>query len=274
MQQRDLQSSGGMSVKPRQFGICGLWHRLVAAILKADECTLGPIVASPADQIDSHVSISLMYCLIHLFNGSAFQAIRSAIVAHSWLSLARLSPKYVKCVRRFTRQQAGASAVEFALLAAPFLALLVVVAEAGLIALEQQTLDIAVDRGARQLRTGVFQTSADGSDPSQRFRKIICGGPSVLFPCADLRLDVSTSTSASSSNPTEPFDRAKRTWTVSFGTRFDCPQGGDTITVRVAVPVIRLFPMLDFTNRIMSNKLQMLVVTEIFQAEDYEPKPC
>ena len=44
--------------------------------------------------------------------------------------------------------------------------------------------------------------------------------------------------------------------------------------MRAAVPVVRLFQILDFTGRIMSDKSQMLIATEIFQAEDYEPKPC
>ena len=46
------------------------------------------------------------------------------------------------------------------------------------------------------------------------------------------------------------------------------------VTVRVAVPVMRLFQVMDFTGRIMSDKSQMLVTTEIFRTEDYEPKPC
>ncbi len=178
------------------------------------------------------------------------------------------------CGRRFAAHRAGASAVEFALLAAPFLALLGVVAESGVVAIEQQTLDIAVDRSIRQLRTGTFQEGSDGSDPSQRFRKIVCSSPTALFPCADLRLDVSRTSSFASSQPAEPFDKTTKTWTVGFGQRFECPQGGDTVTVRVAVPVMRLFQMLDFTGRIMSDKSQLLIATEIFRVEDYEPKPC
>jgi hypothetical protein len=180
----------------------------------------------------------------------------------------------IGCARRFANTSGGASAVEFALIAAPFLMLLSVVAESGLVALEQQTLDIALDRGVRQLRTGVFQDGADGSDPGERFRKVICSGPVILFPCAGLRLDVSRSASFSTSQPVEPFDRKKKTWTFGFGMRFECPQGGDTVTVRAAVPVARLFQFLDFTGRIMSDKSQMLITTEIFQVEDYEPKPC
>lgn len=176
--------------------------------------------------------------------------------------------------RRFVDNCGGTSAVEFALLAAPFLMLLGVVAESGLVALEQQTLDIAIDRGVRQLRTGVFQDGADGSDPNQRFRKVVCSGPAIWFPCTGLRLDVSRSASFSTSQPGEPFDRNTRNWTFGFGLRFECPQGGDTVTVRVAVPVARLFQFLDFTGRIMSDKSQMLIATQIFQVEDYEPKPC
>ncbi len=177
-------------------------------------------------------------------------------------------------VRRFAGHRTGASAVEFALLAAPFLALLGVVAEAGVIAIEQQTLDIAVDRSVRQLRTGTFQDGSDGSDPGERLRKIVCTGPSALFPCADLRLDVSRTPSFATSQPAEPFDKTTKNWTPGFGQRFECPQGGDTVTVRVAVPVMRLFQMLDFTGRIMADKTQLLVTTEIFRAEDYEPKSC
>ena len=176
--------------------------------------------------------------------------------------------------RRFAIRRSGSTAVEFAILAVPFLSLLCVVAEAGVVALEQQTLDLAVDRGVRQLRTGVFQDSAYGSDPSQRFRRIVCSGPSVLFPCTDLRVDVSRATSFSAFQPAEPFDKTNKTWVLGFGMRFDCPQGGDTVTVRVAVPVMRLFRILDFTGRIMSNNSQMLIATAVFRAESYERKPC
>lgn len=190
------------------------------------------------------------------------------------LTLLWLVESLIGCARRLADNSGGASAVEFALIAAPFIMLLSVVAESGIVALEQQTLDIALDRGVRQLRTGVFQDGSDGSDPGERLRKVICSGPAILFPCTGLRLDVSRSASFSTSQPVEPFDRKAKTWTFGFGMRFECPQGGDTVTVRAAVPVARLFQFLDFTGRIMSDKSQMLITTEIFQVEDYESKPC
>ncbi|MGT2481871.1 TadE/TadG family type IV pilus assembly protein [Methylobacterium oryzae CBMB20] len=180
----------------------------------------------------------------------------------------------VGCVRRFAGHRTGASAVEFAL---PGGAIPGPSGRRGGIRRHRHRAADPGHRGRPERPAaahGHLQDGSDGSDPSQRLRKIVCTGPSALFPCADLRLDVSRTPSFSASQPAEPFDKATKTWTPGFGQRSECPQGGDTVTVRVAVPVMRLFQMLDFTGRIMSDKTQLLVTTEIFRAEDYEPKPC
>ncbi len=58
--------------------------------------------------------------------------------------------------RRLAVNSGGASAVEFALIAGSLHDALSVVAESGLVALEQQTLDIALDRGVRSIANGGF----------------------------------------------------------------------------------------------------------------------
>ena len=76
---------------------------------------------------------------------------------------------------RFARHRGGASAVEFALLAAPFLALLGVVAESGLVALEQQTLVTLRDAtSANQPSTGIQMLN----------RRYANGGRLRFEPCA------------------------------------------------------------------------------------------
>nr|WP_245516686.1 TadE/TadG family type IV pilus assembly protein [Methylobacterium segetis] len=82
----------------------------------------------------------------------------------------------------------GASAVEFSLIAFPFLALLCLILEAGFVFLSQQTLDVAVDRASRLLRTGEFQDGANGSEPGERLRRLMCGSRVVFFRCDDVRL--------------------------------------------------------------------------------------
>ncbi|GJD92330.1 MULTISPECIES: TadE/TadG family type IV pilus assembly protein [Methylobacterium] len=176
--------------------------------------------------------------------------------------------------RDFARARSGAGAVEFALLAVPFLLLLCVVVEAAMMTLSQQTLDSAVDRATRALRTGAFQDAADGNDPASRLRRIMCGSAAVLFRCQDLRLDVTRGSSFGAVRPAEPYDSQRKGWAQSFGSTFQCPLGGDIVALRAAVPVLRLFNALDFTRHPMGANSQLLVSTAIFSTEPYAGKVC
>lgn len=176
--------------------------------------------------------------------------------------------------RGFVRARSGAGAVEFALLAVPFLLLLCVIVEAAMMTLSQQTLDSAVDRATRALRTGAFQDAADGNDPAGRLRRVMCGGAAVLFRCQDLKLDVTRGSSFAAVRPAEPYDSRRKEWAQSFGSTFQCPQGGDIVALRAAVPVLRLFNALDFTRHPMGANSQLLVATAVFSTEPYSGKSC
>ena len=176
--------------------------------------------------------------------------------------------------RAFAADRHGATAVEFAILALPFLALLCVVVESAMMTFAQQTLDIAMGRATRVLRTGEFQDSADGSDPAGRLRQVMCGGAVVFFRCGDLQLDLTRSSSFSNSQVTPPYDSQKKTWADGFGTHFQCPQGDDVVALRAAVPVLRLFSFMDFTRQSMGGNTQLLVATAIFRTEPYSGKSC
>ncbi|WP_238180770.1 TadE/TadG family type IV pilus assembly protein, partial [Methylobacterium trifolii] len=174
----------------------------------------------------------------------------------------------------FARDRRGVTVVEFGLLALPFLGLLCVVVEAALLVFAQQTLDVALARATRALRTGDFQGNADGSDPASRLRKVMCGGTVVFFRCEALRLDMTRATTFKAAQVALPYDSQKKTWAAGFGTRFDCPQGDDIIALRAAVVVPRLFAFLDFTNRSMGPGAQLMFATAIFRAEPYVEKTC
>ena len=175
---------------------------------------------------------------------------------------------------RLLADRRGVAGVEFAMLALPFFALLGVVAESGVVVLAQQTLDVSVDRASRLLRTGEFQDRADGSDPTQRLRQLMCGNSSLFFACREVRLDVTRAASFKGSQLAEPYDTQTKTVVQSFGTQFQCPAGDDVIAIRAAVPILRLFSFLDFTGRRLSNNRQLLVSTVIVRAEAYDAKPC
>lgn len=168
----------------------------------------------------------------------------------------------------------GVAGVEFAMLALPFIALLCVNAEAGVVVLAQQTLDVSVDRASRLLRTGEFQDRADGTDPTQRLRKEMCRGGGIFFVCRDVRFEVTRAGKFTNSAIVDPYDNETRDVASGFGTQFQCPTGSDVITVRAAVPIMRLFGFLDFTGRRLSDNRQLLVSTAIFRTEAYDAKPC
>src|SRR5205823_6460467 len=63
-----------------------------------------------------------------------------------------------QAVRRFARRQDGGSAVEFGLIAAPFLALTFAIMETAVIFFSGQALETAVADSARLIMTGQAQT--------------------------------------------------------------------------------------------------------------------
>nr|WP_236960678.1 pilus assembly protein [Methylobacterium durans] len=154
------------------------------------------------------------------------------------------------------------------------MALLGVILEAGFVFLSQQTLDIAVDRAARVLRTSEFQDAADGSQPGERLRRLMCGSRVVFFRCDEVRLDVTRAGSFSGNQIPPAYDSKKQDFVISFGTRFECPEGNDVVAVRAAVSILRPFSFLNVDGQAMAGGRQLLTTTAIFRAEPYSGKSC
>lgn len=184
------------------------------------------------------------------------------------------SPRTCILIRRIALDCRGVTAIEFAVLALPFFALICAIMQSALIVLAQQSLDRALERAARSLRTGTFQELADGSDPAQRLQRTMCGDVPVLFRCASVREDVTRGASFSPAMLNEPFDRERRMWADGFGTRFECPEGDDIVALRAAVPIPYLFKFPDRVAQRMADDTLLLVSTSVFRAEAYLQKSC
>jgi Flp pilus assembly protein TadG len=85
--------------------------------------------------------------------------------------------------------RSGATAVEFALLSAPFFLLIFALFGTGLVFLGELTLDNAVAKLGRQVRTGEIAKS-QMSEAS--FRKALCDATYSMFDCTKLKIDVRT----------------------------------------------------------------------------------
>lgn len=148
------------------------------------------------------------------------------------------------CLRRFARDDRGVYAVEFALVGNVFVGLLLAVLQYGVFYMARQSLDTALQRGARGVLTGAFQKSTAGlSDPNAilaALRDQICTKSAndtlPVFDCSQLRLDVRVSDRFSASSlASSAVDPATGTWVAGFGTAYPCPKPSSIVVIRAAL---------------------------------------
>jgi len=167
-------------------------------------------------------------------------------------------------MRAFLRDRKGVTAVEFALIGLPFIALLIVMLEIGIVAFAQQELETAVEQSSRIVLTG--QTS---SLNQAQFTSTVCGFLPALIDCTGLMVDLQSATNFSSANtstPTLTYDsngNVTNTWVYNTGSK------GDVMVLRVMYQ----FPIspgpLGFKLANLSNGKRLLMSTAVFQNEPY-----
>ena len=90
-------------------------------------------------------------------------------------------------IRRFKRDTAGASAVEFALVVPMFMALTFALIETCLVFFTEQVLESATQDSGRLIFTS--QAQASGMTAT-KFREFLCDRATTLFTCSDIVIDV------------------------------------------------------------------------------------
>ena len=170
----------------------------------------------------------------------------------------------------FARRDDGAAALEFAIVAAPFIALLLATVQTTLAFFAGQVLESAVADSSRSILTG----SAQSASMSQSgFATAVCGKVQALFNCSKLMIDVQTANSfgaANTSMPTLTFDSHGN---VNNAWQFQPGNPGDIVVMRVMYqwPVF-LGPLgLSLSNE--SNGNLLLMATATFKNEPYTAGP-
>jgi Flp pilus assembly protein TadG len=135
---------------------------------------------------------------------------------------------FVRGARRFGGDENAATAVEFSLVALPFIALMFAILETGMMFFAAQTLETAVSNAGRLVRTGQAQSAGLNMDT---FKAKICDQIMLLFACtANLKLDVRTFTNFSDMTLTRPVDANGNLKTDDF--KYDPGKGGQIVLVR------------------------------------------
>lgn len=173
--------------------------------------------------------------------------------------------RHAGVLHRFRRNRDGTSAVEFAIVAAPFFALLFALIEVGLVFFATFTLENAVDRGARAIRTGQAQQA--GFDAGQ-FKTEVCKHVHGLLNCeSGLEVDVRKFSTFGGMSLPSPLDEDGN-MTDDF--TYDPGGAGDIVVVRAFYEwgLIANLPGVGLGN--MGNGARLLSASAAFRNEPYD----
>ena len=186
----------------------------------------------------------------------------------------RLGQRGLTLLGRFGRNSSGASALEFAIVAGPFLALVFGILAVGLAFVANSTLENAVEQGARLIRTGEAQSQ--GFDAA-RFRTEVCKYLTRPLSCAGLKLDVRTCSNFGGCPLTDPLDSSGN---IKSGLSYAPGVGGDIVVVRAfyewdllaKLPIMPIGNNQSVDTRLsnMPNGNRVLIATVAFRNEPFK----
>lgn len=132
-----------------------------------------------------------------------------------------------KFLSRFRREESGATAIEFGIVAAPFFALMIAIMEVALVYFANFSLENGLDQAARLIRTGQAQEQGFSQ---QQFKEAVCDNVGVLSSCLEgLKVEVVRYDNFGGVSPSDPVDGDGQL-RDDFG--YDPGTGGDVVLVR------------------------------------------
>jgi len=181
--------------------------------------------------------------------------------------LGKITACVYRLTRRFMRRQDGSAAVEFSIVALPFLALIFAIMETALVFFAGQTLETAVADASRLIMTGQAQNQGWSQDD---FKTAVCaqlnGG---LFDCANkVLVDVRTYDSFSSVT--------NDTTTPTTNNQLDPTKASYSPGIPGSLEVVRLYyqwpiyvSLLGYDLSNMGSGNRMLLATAVFCNEPF-----
>lgn len=186
---------------------------------------------------------------------------------------ATVEPGRRRLPRRFTADRCGATAVEFGLIALPFLAMLCATFELGFANYMDETLANSVNDAARAMLTGKLQ-SAGVATTKQFVSQYLCPATGrtlpINFNCSNFIIDVRPASSFAAGDTTNDFY-------ASSSNEF-CPgQAGQIMVLRVAYPLPAILPLNLFSpsagvvNNVpnLPGNYHILLASALFLEENY-----
>jgi Flp pilus assembly protein TadG len=166
-------------------------------------------------------------------------------------------------LRRFRRNRDGAAALEFAIIAPMFFALLFAILETAMVFFASQVLETITQDSARMILTG----QAQGATYSQaQFANYVCSQIPALFSCSSMSVDVKSYSSFAAVNINSQIDGSGN----FVNNMTYCPGGpGDIVVVRVFYPWQLFVTGLGYNISNLAGNKRLLVATAAFQNEPF-----
>jgi Flp pilus assembly protein TadG len=169
-----------------------------------------------------------------------------------------------KAARCFRGNKRGSAAVEFALVAPVFFALLFAIIETGLVFFASQSLETALQDSARMIMTGQAQTA---KYDKQGFKQnVVCANVNSLFDCMNgIYVDVQSYSSFSTVSISDPITAG------SFvdNTQYNPGGPGDIVVVRLFYQWPIFVTALGYNLANLSGNKRLLSATAAFKNEPY-----
>jgi Flp pilus assembly protein TadG len=164
---------------------------------------------------------------------------------------------------RFRRNRRASAAVEFALVAPVFFALLFAIIETGIVFFAGQVLETITQSAARQIMTGQAQTA--GMTQAQ-FQTYVCSQIPALFTCANVYIDVESYPSFSNITIASQIDGSKN---FINNMQYNPGGPGDIVLVKLFYQWPLFVTGLGYNITNLSGSMRLLTATAAFKNEPY-----
>lgn len=191
---------------------------------------------------------------------------------------------FPKLMRLFRRNRRGSAAVEFAMVAPVFFALLFAILETGITFLAGQVLESVTQESARMIMTGQSQTGqltpsevtacnnpAAGALSQAEFKSCVCGQVPALLTCNNIYVDVRSYSSFANldtdlANSCEIDNNGNL---VTNNMQYNTGGPGDIVLVRLCYEWPQFVTRLGYNITNLADGNRLLLATAAFKNEPY-----
>jgi Flp pilus assembly protein TadG len=175
-------------------------------------------------------------------------------------------------LKRFRKSEKGVTAIEFAMVAGPFLYLLGFIFETGLMLFSEYVIENGVAQASRMIRTGQVQNQ--GLTQAQ-FKTLVCGNLASFLNCqSKLYVDVRQFNTFNAIALPQPIVNGMLNPAVSTGAQYQPPQPRCVAVVRVYYEWPLFMPIISQALANVGDKKRLLTAGAAFRAEPFGSAGC